>query len=248
MFILSKFALGAIIMRSAGCIINDIFDKDFDKKVERTKTRPIASGEISVKNAIGFLTINLLGGLGVLLTFNMNTIVLGLCAMPLVIVYPLMKRFTNLPQVVLGLTFNWGALVGWVSVCDSFSWPHMLPLYGAGVCWTLVYDTIYAYQDKSDDLLIGVKSTAIYFGDKPQIALTVCSLGMVAGLLGAGWNAGLTTPFYAGVATVGGLLQWQIWTAKYVGGSSNDLNLWNRFSANKYVGAIVAASIVAGHF
>lgn len=127
----------------------------FDVKVERTKTRPLASKEISMKQAAGFLTVQLAGGLCVLLTLNYESIILGFLSMPLVIVYPLMKRYTNWPQLVLGLTFNWGALIGWSAVTGSVSLYNTLPLYAAGVCWTLVYDTLYGYQDTKDDSLLG---------------------------------------------------------------------------------------------
>lgn len=153
--IMGKFALGAFIMRGAGCVINDLWDQDFDKHVERTKNRPLASGQISTKQALVFLSAQLSTGLGVLLTFNHTTIVLGMASMPLVIIYPLMKRFTNWPQLVLGLAFNWGALVGWTAVTGEYSLQHMLPLYFSGVCWTLVYDTLYGYQDRKDDAKLG---------------------------------------------------------------------------------------------
>lgn len=150
-----KFGLGAVIMRSAGCIINDIWDREFDKHVERTKNRPLATGALSVYQALAFLGCNLSAGLAVLLSFNFNSILLGFCSMPFVISYPLMKRFTNFPQLLLGLTFNWGALMGWTAVHGSISLVNVLPLYAAGVCWTLVYDTLYAYQDRKDDLKLG---------------------------------------------------------------------------------------------
>jgi 4-hydroxybenzoate polyprenyltransferase len=146
---------GALMMRSAGCTINDLWDQDFDKRVERTKNRPLARGAITTTQALVFLGAQLACGLGVLLTFNTYSIVLGLCSMPLVICYPLMKRFTYFPQAVLGMTFNWGVLVGWAAVHGSCAWSLVLPLYGSGICWTLVYDTLYGYQDRQDDLKIG---------------------------------------------------------------------------------------------
>lgn len=155
LFMISKFAAGAVIMRGAGCVINDIWDKDFDKHVERTKSRPLASGELSVRQAVGFLALQLSCGLGVLVTLNNSSIILGLASMPLVVAYPLMKRFTNWPQLVLGFTFNWGALLGWTAVHGSCSVEHCVPLYLGGVCWTLVYDTLYGYQDRKDDAKLG---------------------------------------------------------------------------------------------
>ncbi len=143
------------MIHCAGCTINDLWDRDFDKHVERTKLRPIASGEITVPQALTFLSFQLSCGLAVLVSFDLNTIMLGFASMPLVVAYPLMKRYTNWPQFVLGLAFNWGVLVGWSAVEGSLSLDATLPLYAAGVCWTLVYDTIYGYQDTKDDAKLG---------------------------------------------------------------------------------------------
>lgn len=240
--ILLKFGLGALIMRSAGCIINDLFDRDIDKHVERTKNRPLASGELSVNQALVFLSVNLLSGLAVLVTFNYNSILLGFGVMPIVVIYPLMKRITNWPQLVLGLAFNWGALVGWTAVQGTTSLPHILPLYVSGVCWTLTYDTIYAYQDREDDVRVGVKSTARALGDRPQVPLTVISMGMVSGLCASGYMAELSLPFYCGVGLVEAQLLWQIWTME----AGNRSNLWSRFSSNGLVGGLVAGALYAG--
>lgn len=156
MVLLSRFAVGALVMRSAGCVINDLWDKDFDKHVERTKTRPLASGAISVPQALGLLGLQLTAGLAVLVGLNPTSIALGMASMPLVVAYPLMKRFTYWPQFVLGLTFNWGSLLGYTAVTGSMSsLTAALPLYGAGVCWTLIYDTLYGYQDRDDDSKLG---------------------------------------------------------------------------------------------
>ena len=243
--IMTQFAVGAFIMRGAGCTINDIWDQKYDKDVERTRGRPLASGELNTKQALGFLTAQLSCGLGLLLTFDYNCIILGFASMPLVIVYPLMKRFTNWPQLVLGLAFNWGALMGWPAVhAGCFGWEHALPLYASGVCWTLVYDTIYGYQDRKDDAKLGLKSTSLHLGDQPQIALTGIASGMIGGLTLAGYSTGLSAPFYIGVGALGGQLMWQIWTADL----NDPKNLWQRFNSNKYAGALVTASIVLGHF
>ncbi len=157
-FLISKFAVGAVLMRSAGCVINDIWDKDFDKHVARTKNRPLASGALSVPQALAFLSAQLTCALGVLVTFNADSILVGLASMPLVVAYPLMKRITYFPQFILGLAFNWGVLLGWTAVTGSASLTDLLPalpLYAGGVCWTLIYDTLYGYQDRSDDLKLG---------------------------------------------------------------------------------------------
>lgn len=245
-YLIAKFALGALVMRSAGCTINDLFDRDIDKQVARTKDRPLAAGTLSLRQALVFLSLQLGTGLSILMSFNNATIGLALCSMPIVVLYPLMKRVTYWPQLVLGCCFNWGVLVGWTAVhglADSTMTPA-LPLYAAGVCWTLVYDTIYAYQDREDDRKVGVKSTPLLFGDHPQAVLSLIAGGMTSGLCGAGSLVGLTAPFYVGVAGVTGHMLWQIWTADV----SDSRNLWLRFSSNRYVGAAVTASIVAGHF
>jgi 4-hydroxybenzoate polyprenyltransferase len=157
------FLAGAIIMRGAGCVLNDMADRDFDAKVARTQNRPIAAGRVSRGQAFVFLAALSLLGLGVLLQFNRYTVLLGAASLVIVAVYPFMKRFTHWPQLVLGLAFNWGALVGWSATHAGLAAPAVF-LYIAGIFWTLAYDTIYAHQDKDDDILIGVKSTALLFG------------------------------------------------------------------------------------
>jgi 4-hydroxybenzoate polyprenyltransferase len=157
------FLLGAIVMRGAGCTLNDIADRDFDAKVARTRSRPIPSGQVSAKAAVIFLILQCLLGLLILLQFNGTTVVMGAASLVIVAIYPFMKRFTYWPQVFLGLAFNWGALVGWSAIHAGLALPALL-LYLGGIAWTLAYDTIYAHQDKEDDALIGVKSTALKFG------------------------------------------------------------------------------------
>ena len=167
------FFLGSILMRSAGCIINDIVDKDFDKKVERTKERPIASGKISILNALLYAIILCLIALLILLQFNLITIILGMASMILAFVYPFMKRFTYWPQLFLGLTFNWGIIMGWTSIMGSLSLEPFV-LYVAAIFWTLGYDTIYGLQDIRDDEIIGIKSTSIKFKNNPKIFVGAC--------------------------------------------------------------------------
>ena len=172
-FYLTLFFLGAVFMRSAGCIVNDILDKEFDKKVFRTKKRPIASEKISIRVAL-FYTMSLcLLALLVLLNFNQFTILLALGSMPLAFTYPLMKRFTYWPQLFLGITFNYGLILGWTSIKGQID---MLPIlfYIGAIFWTLGYDTIYGFQDVKDDEIIGLKSTSIKFKKKPQILLYSC--------------------------------------------------------------------------
>lgn len=242
--IMMKFAVGAVLMRSAGCIINDMWDKDFDKHVERTRLRPLASGQLSLWQAGGALVTCLVPSLGVLLSMNPTSVWIGLASVPLVVAYPLMKRYTYFPQFVLGLAFNWGVLVGFVEAAGSLSLPHAIPLYVGGVCWTLVYDTIYGYQDREDDAKLGLKSTSLFFGDRPQAVLGALSATTLAAIGLAGYTSALTTPFYAGLGLSGAHLLWQISTLDV----RDKANLWRRFSANQHVGALVTASIIAGHF
>ena len=174
-FYLILFFFGAVLMRSAGCIVNDITDKEIDKKVLRTKNRPIASGKISIKIAALYTSILCLLALFVLLNFNQLTIYLALGSMPLAFTYPLMKRFTYWPQLFLGITFNYGLILGWTAIKGEI---HFLPLilYFGAIFWTLAYDTIYGFQDIKDDEIIGVKSTSIKFKKNPINFLTVCLL------------------------------------------------------------------------
>ena len=165
-YLLGLFTAGAFIMRGAGCTINDMWDQDFDKRVTRTASRPLAKGDLTQTQALAFLAVQLATGLGVLVSLpnTMYSFVWGASSLPLVVVYPLMKRYTNWPQLVLGLTFNWGAWMGWAATHGSMDYSVIGPLYLSGVTWTLVYDTIYANQDKADDTRLGLKSTALTFG------------------------------------------------------------------------------------
>ncbi len=172
-FYLILFFLGSILMRSAGCIVNDIFDKEFDAKVFRTKERPIASGKISIKLAIFYSLILCLFAFIVLLNFNLFTVILALGSMPLAFTYPLMKRFTYWPQLFLGITFNYGLILGWTSIKGQIDLVPIIFYLGA-IFWTLGYDTIYGYQDIKDDEIIGLKSTSIKFKGKPKNFLFKC--------------------------------------------------------------------------
>jgi 4-hydroxybenzoate polyprenyltransferase len=159
-------AIGAVLMRGAGCTWNDVTDRDIDAAVARTRSRPIPSGQVTVRGALIWLTVQVVVSAAILLTFNDTAIVLGLLSLIPVAIYPFAKRFTWWPQVFLGLAFNWGALLAWAAHTGGLGWPPIL-LYLGGIAWTLFYDTIYAYQDVEDDALIGVKSTARRFGDTP---------------------------------------------------------------------------------
>jgi 4-hydroxybenzoate polyprenyl transferase len=169
------FLAGSILMRSAGCIVNDIYDKNFDKKVERTKNRPIASGKISIKLSLIYVIILCLCAFLILINFNKLTIILALCSIPFALVYPLMKRITYWPQLFLGITFNYGLILGWVSIHDELSIIPLIMYFGA-IFWTLGYDTIYGFQDIKDDEIIGVKSTSIKFKNIPFVFLIICYL------------------------------------------------------------------------
>lgn len=167
------FFLGSVLMRSAGCIFNDIIDKDFDKKVQRTKERPIASGKISVVGAFIYVILLCSIALLILLQFNLLTIALGICSMILAFAYPFMKRITYWPQVFLGLTFNWGIIMGWSSIANGLSVEPII-LYLAAIFWTLGYDTIYGLQDMNDDEIIGIKSTSIKFKNNVKVFVGSC--------------------------------------------------------------------------
>jgi len=172
-FYIILFLLGAILMRSAGCIVNDIADKEFDKKVLRTKNRPIALGKISVIRGLVYTVILCLLAFIVLIQFNFLTIALALLSMPLAFTYPLMKRYTYWPQLFLGITFNYGLILGWISITNEFNIEPLILYFGA-IFWTLGYDTIYGFQDMSDDEIIGLKSTSIKFKSNPNLFLTIC--------------------------------------------------------------------------
>ena len=167
------FFCGAVLMRSAGCIVNDILDRKIDVMVERTKNRPIASGKISVKKSMIYVFLLCAIAFLILIQFNLNTIILGLASMPFAFSYPLMKRFTYWPQLFLGITFNYGLIMAWVSLTNEFSF-YPLILYFGAIFWTLGYDTIYGFQDIKDDEIIGVKSTSIKFKKNPKFFIFLC--------------------------------------------------------------------------
>lgn len=240
---LGLFGLGALIMRGAGCTINDMWDKDIDAKVERTKDRPLVSGAVTQFDALVFLSGQLGLGLLVLLQLNWYCILLGASSLGLVVAYPLMKRITYWPQFVLGMTFNWGALLGWAAVHGSCDWSVCLPLYISGICWTIVYDTIYAHQDKVDDVLLGIKSTAIKFGDNTKSILSVFASVMVTGLAISGYQSDQTLPYYAAVTIVAAHLANQLYSLNI----NNASDCGNKFLSNKHVGLILFLGIVIGN-
>ena len=233
------FAVGALAMRAAGCTWNDIIDRDIDAKVARTRSRPIASGQVSVLAAMMFMGTLCLIGFAVLLQFNLFTVILGMASLGIVASYPFMKRFTYWPQVVLGLAFSWGALMRWASVQADLGLAAML-LYAGAVCWPVGYDTIYAHQDKEDAALLGLKSTALKFGDKTKPWLTLFYSLAFAGIVLAGLMAGAGLAFTLIMAAAGAHFIWQVVTLDV----SDERNCLVRFRSNRDAGAIIFAAIL----
>jgi 4-hydroxybenzoate polyprenyltransferase len=235
------FAAGAFVMRGAGCTYNDIVDRDFDGRVARTADRPIPSGAVTLRGAIAFLLAQLLAGLAILLAFDATTIALGVASLVLVFTYPLMKRVTWWPQFFLGLTFNWGVLMGWTAVAGALGMPALL-LYAGGIAWTLGYDTIYAHQDKEDDALVGVKSSARRLGDRTRPALLAFYAAAAALFGAAGHAAGLSWPFWVALAAASAQMAWQAWRVA----TDQPGDCLAKFRSNRLVGWILLAGIVAG--
>ncbi len=236
------FGVGAVVMRGAGCTVNDILDRDLDAQVERTRGRPIPSGQVTARQALAFMVAQMLLGLAVLLRLTPFAIGLGVASLVLVFTYPLMKRVTWWPQAFLGLAFNWGAVMGWAAVRDDLAAPALV-LYGAGIAWTLGYDTIYAHQDKEDDARIGVKSTALRLGDHSRPWIAGFYAATVAGIGTAGWLAGLNPLFFLGLIVGAGQLAWQL--RGWVLNDPADCLL--RFKSNRWFGWLILAAIVAGN-
>jgi 4-hydroxybenzoate polyprenyltransferase len=203
------FFVGAFAMRGAGCTWNDIVDRDLDTRVERTRSRPIPSGQVSVAAAAAFLGLQALIGLAVLLQFNRYTVLVGLASLVVVAVYPFMKRVTYWPQIVLGIAFSWGALMGWPAAFGQLDAPAVL-LFAGAICWVIGYDTIYAHQDREDDALIGIKSTALLFGErtKPMLALFYSAAVVLIAL--SGWSGGGGLIFACGLIAFAVHLGWQV--------------------------------------
>jgi len=228
------FLVGAFVMRGAGCTWNDIVDRDFDGRVERTALRPIPSGQVSVKQALAFGVGLCLVGFLVLIQFNPFTVWVGIASLALVATYPFFKRFTWWPQVMLGLTFKWGALVGWTAVTGSFA-PATFVLYAACILWTIGYDTIYAHQDKEDDAMLGLKSTALRLGAATRPALVGFYAGALVLWSTAGLLVGAGPVYFATLGVVLLQLIWQISTLD-IDDSSNCLV---RFRSNQWVGWLI---------
>jgi 4-hydroxybenzoate polyprenyltransferase len=203
------FAIGTVVMRGAGCTWNDIVDRDIDARVERTRSRPLPSGQVSLAAAIAFLALQALAGLTVLLQFNRFAIATGIASLGIVAVYPFMKRVTWWPQIVLGLAFSWGALMGWAAAFGRLDWQAVV-LYAGSIAWVIGYDTIYAHQDREDDALLGLKSTARLFGErtKPMLAAFFAAAVVLIGI--AGFGAGARVVFALGLMAFAAHLAWQV--------------------------------------
>jgi 4-hydroxybenzoate polyprenyltransferase len=239
--IIGLFLAGSIIMRSAGCIINDLTDQKFDEKVERTKSRPLAAKKISRRSAFILLGFLLFFGLLILVQFNAATILSGFVAMALVITYPFMKRITHYPQIFLGLTFNFGVLMASLALLESINFNTII-LYVACIIWTIIYDTIYAYQDIEDDLKIGVKSTAIKFQNNPKRALTFLNFLLFLALVFLGWKANFESGFFLAILVADLLLNHKIKNCDF----SDSQKCLKVFKANIWVGALILTAIILG--
>ena len=241
LWLTALFGLGAVLMRGAGCVVNDLWDRDLDRKVERTAGRPLASGAIRPKQALAFLLGVLLVSLLILLQLNLAAIILGLLSLVPVALYPLAKRVTDYPQAVLGVVFSWAAPMGYATVTGGLD-AAALALWAAGFFWILGYDTIYAHQDREDDALVGIRSTALRFGERTRPFLTACYAVTVALLVLSGWLAGLSWWFLPALLLPAALLARQV-----VALDIRDPGLCLRlFKANREVGLAIALAFLIG--
>ena len=241
LWLIALFAIGSLVMRSAGCVVNDLWDRDIDRMVERTAGRPLASGALRARHALIFLAVLLAAGLAVLLQLNGLAQALGVGSLLLVALYPLAKRVTWWPQLVMGFTFGFGAPMGYIAAGGriGLAWAA---IYGAAILWDLGFDTVYAHQDREDDALVGVKSTARLFNENTGPFLAACYAGAVALLALAGWLAGLSGWFYAALSLPAALLAWQVRALDI-----HDPGLCLRlFRANREVGLTVGLALLVG--
>jgi 4-hydroxybenzoate polyprenyl transferase len=235
------FLVGSIVMRSAGCVINDLLDQKFDKKVARTKSRPLAAEKVSRGEALNLLALLLFLGFLILLQFNSQTILSGFFALILVATYPLMKRITNYPQIFLGLTFNFGILMSGLAILGEIDSDFAL-LYFSAVIWTVIYDTIYAYQDIEDDLRVGVKSAAIKFGQHPKKILILLALIMTLSLIYLGWQLQFELEFFLLISFTFFLLSRKIKKCDF----KNSKNCLAVFKYNFWIGILILTAITFG--
>ena len=243
-YYLLLFFLGSVLMRSAGCIVNDILDRKFDKKVTRTKNRPIASGKISVQTGFLYTFILCLIAFLILINFNYFTIIIALASMPLAFTYPLMKRFTYWPQLFLGITFNYGLILGWTSISEQLDIVPIIFYLGA-IFWTLGYDTIYGFQDIKDDEIIGVKSTSIKFKGTAKIFLILCYLSLISSLVIGGLMMNFNSIYFLSITIpIIHLFFYQINNFD----SKNPASCLKIFKSNNYLGIIIFFNILVGRF
>ena len=236
------FFSGSVLMRSAGCIVNDISDKNFDKLVERTKDRPIASGKISIRLAAIYASILCAVAFLVLINFNKFTILMALISMPLAFTYPLMKRFTYWPQLFLGITFNYGLVLAWISIKNDISIIPIIFYFGA-IFWTLGYDTIYGYQDIKDDEIIGVKSTSIKFKNNPKKFVLVCYLTFIASLILIGLLMKFKLFYFLFlIVPIFQLIFFQVFKLNV----NNSTSCLSKFKSNNFVGLLIFINLLIG--
>ena len=241
-FYLSLFFLGAVLMRSAGCIVNDILDRKFDKKVYRTKNRPITSGKISVKLGIFYSVLLCFIAFLVLINFNLFTIIIALASMPLAFSYPLMKRYTYWPQLFLGITFNYGLILGWTSINSEVNLTPLVFYFGA-IFWTLGYDTIYGFQDIKDDEIIGLKSTSIKFKSNPIIFLYLCYTIFISSLILVGFLEEFSKLYFGLLIII--VLQMYYFQLKKFNQNSPSTCL-EIFKSNNFLGILVFSILLIG--
>ena len=235
------FGIAAVVMRGAGCTYNDICDRNFDAQVARTRDRPLPSGEVTVRQAVAFMVSLITLATAILLSFNWFAIWVGVASVALVLIYPLMKRVTFWPQFFLGLAFNWGAFLGWAAVRGELALPALL-LYVGGIMWTLGYDTIYAHQDRRDDIHAGIKSTArrLGLGSKPWLYTFYAGAIALFGL--AGYTAGLSWPFHIGLVLAAAQLLWQVANVDL----DDAKDCLRKFKSNRLFGWLIFAAAIAG--
>jgi len=238
---LAVFTLGALLMRSAGSTINDIADRKFDGHVERTRFRPLASGQIGIGQAVTFLAIELALAASLLLFLTPYTRLVALCVLPLVFVYPLCKRFTHWPQAVLGAAFNWGMLMAWAEIAGAIPAGAVLMWAGA-IAWQIGYDTVYAYVDVKDDTRLGLKSTAILFGERGKRIIGLFYVSTIAAWSVGGWLSGMSLPYAFGMLVIAAHLAWQV---RRIDLARPDVN-YRLFLANILTGLLLAASSLVG--
>jgi 4-hydroxybenzoate polyprenyltransferase len=240
---MALFLLGAIAMRGAGCTWNDIVDRKVDAQVERTRSRPLPAGEVSLRHALIWMALQSLVGVAILFKLNKFAGAVALASLVLVAIYPTMKRLTSWPQVVLGLAFSWGALLGYATVTGTLSWATIV-LYFGGVAWTLVYDTIYAMQDQRDDAVVGVLSTARRFAGAPRLWLSLFAALALVAWAATGYLAGLTIAYFVLLLAVTLHFAWQIALLR----PDDQADCLRKFKSNTWLGLLLLAAIIAGHF